>query len=187
MFYFTAQKPRAWPAHLAPVGMDTDEKESFEAWWARNGEELKHLHPMLAEQWVYRHWYLSEFACLPIETITWELVKMSGEDILATVKRELGRTLDADIEYENHQGRYGEPMSETAVDLEKGTWTYPIIALSMPTGWRARDREYPDVRMMLVEGHSRHAYLYALHAKGLAPAGPHEVFVIRSPLAEEAE
>src|SRR5688572_4769232 len=73
--------------HLKPVG--TIEKEAFAPWWDRHGRELAHLHPQLAEQWIHRHWGDTEFMFLPIDTLRWELAEMEGEEILASVRREI--------------------------------------------------------------------------------------------------
>jgi hypothetical protein len=182
MFEFRTYRASAWPEHLRPLGEGTVEKETFEAWWARHSAELGHLHPMLVEQWVYRHWDGTDFQFLPLDTLRWDLVVVEGEQILRSVRREIARNLDPDFDYEQLQGLTHFEKSETAIELDAGTWIYPIIALSTPSGWIARHAELPDERLMLVEGHQRHRYLNALHAKELAPSGSHQVFIIHSPL-----
>lgn len=180
--------PRVWPKHLQPVGDNSFEKEPFERWWARNATEVRHLHPQLAEQWVYRHWDYTDFAFLPLDTLEWDLVEMEGEEILAKVRREISKRLDPDFDYTQFQGPRGH-KTETARDLDEGTWTFPIVALATPTGWITRRHEHPhdevelhDERLMLLEGHQRHRYLNALHHRGTPPKGPHRVFVVRSPV-----
>ncbi len=46
----------AWDDALRPIGESTSHKEPFDIWWKRCGQRLNHLHPMIAEQWIYRHW-----------------------------------------------------------------------------------------------------------------------------------
>lgn len=182
MFDFRSHRPSVWPVHLRPKGEGTGHQEAFSPWWERHKEELNHLHPQLAEQWIYRHWGGTEFTFLPIESLKWELVAMAGEEILSSIRREISRCLEPDFDYDQFQGDLGFEKSPTAVELDEGTWPFPIVALSTPSGWRARHADLPDERLMLVEGHQRHRYLNALHHKGLAPPGPHDVFIIKSPV-----
>lgn len=184
MFDFRHQPPSVWPEHLRPEGEGTVHKEHFPQWWARHSSELSHLHPQLAEQWIHRHWEGTEFRFLPLDTLTWELVLMDGEDIMRTVRREIARRLDPEFDYEQLHGLLAFEKSQTAIELDDGTWSLPIVALATPSGWIARHAELPDERLMLVEGHQRHRYLNALHAKGIAPAGPHQVFIISSPVVQ---
>lgn len=178
---------RIWPKHLRPRGEGVG-KEDFGGWWERNLRELRHLHPQLAEQWLYRHWDDTEFAFLPIDTLEWELVELSGDAILTDVRREISKRLDPEFDYEQFQGCHGFPKAHTAIDLDRGTWEYPIVALSTPSGWITRELSHPHdwtglptARLMLLEGHQRHRYLNALHHRGTPPEGLHRVFVVRSP------
>ena len=178
-----------WPQHLQPLDDDSFDKEPFADWWKRNHDEVGHLHPLLAEQWVYRHWRHTDFAFLPLESLEWDLLEMTGEEILRKVRREISKQLDPEWDYEQFHGRDGLGKTETARDLDGGTWTYPIVALSTPTGWITLSDEHPhnpvelrDERLMLLEGHQRHRYLNALHHRGTPPPGPHRVFVVRSPM-----
>src|SRR4051794_32244934 len=114
MFDFTFQRAPVWPESLKPFGEGEIDKEPFSAWWERHGPALAHLHPQLAEQWVHRHWFYSEFAFLPLDTLTWELVSMTGEDILANVQREISPQMDPEWDYEAFQGRHGADKLHTA-------------------------------------------------------------------------
>ncbi len=189
MLDLRAVGPRVWPKHLQPLHDDSFHKEAFANWWERNQGEIGHLHPLLAEQWIYRHWRYTEFAFLPLGSLEWDLLEMTGNEILEKVRREISKQLDPDFDYEQFQGGDGWGKTETARDLDRGTWTYPIIALSTPSGWITQNAEHPhdaveltDERLMLLEGHQRHRYLNALHHRGTPPAGPHQVFVVRSPV-----
>lgn len=109
---------------------------------------------------------------------------MDGSEILSSVKRELAQQLDPEFDYESFQGRYGDDKLQTAKALDTGTWDYPIVALSTPSGWRSLKGEFPSERLMLIEGHQRHRYLNALHYLNKAPNGPHDVFIVSSPMAD---
>lgn len=188
MLDFRTAGPRVWPPHLQPIGDNSADKESFAAWWGRNESEIGHLHPQLAEQWVYRHWDYTEFAFLPLETLSWQLRQMEGGEVLANVRREISKQLDPEWDYHQFQGE-GKEKTQTAQELDQGTWAHPIVALSTPSGWVTRSREHPhdfielpQERLMLLEGHQRHRYLNALHWRGTPPRGPHQVFVVSSPV-----
>lgn len=60
-----------------------------------------------------------------------------------------------------------------------------MIVLSTPNGVMNLEQVLPEVRFVIVEGHQRHRYLNALHSLGIPPVGPHEVLILRSPLAVE--
>lgn len=189
MLDFRTVGPKVWPLHLRPIGDNTHEKEPFVRWWARNIGQIGHIHPQLAEQWIYRHWYYTNFAFLPLDTLTWELIDMDGEEILTRVRREISKRVDPEWDYNQFQGMHGLGKSQTARDLDRGTWEYPIVALSTPTGWVTRNEKHPhdfiqlpDERLMLLEGHQRHRYLNALHWRGTPPKGPHRVFIVKSPM-----
>jgi len=181
--------PNVWPSRLKPRSDVGGEKETFATWWARNQADISHLHPQLAEQWVYRHWGFTEFSFLPLDSLAWELREISGAEILSSIRREISKRLDPDFDYEQFQGMSGFARSQTAEELDQGTWVYPIVALSTPSGWVTRDLKHPhdfidlpNERLMLLEGHQRHRYLNALHHRGLPPNGPHRVFIVVSPL-----
>lgn len=175
-----------WPGHLKPRGEGTSDKEDFAAWWFRHRGELAHIDPNLCEQWIHRHWKHSPFAYLPLGTLTWRRETVSGEHILLSVHRKFASTLNPDFDYATFQPMGNWKKHPTSAALDTGTWDYPIIVLSTPTGIRSRDRVLPDVRLVLVEGHQRHRYLNALHKLGRAPSGPHDIFIIESPLATSA-
>jgi hypothetical protein len=181
MLDLTFHHDSVWPDDLIPVGEGSIDKEDFETWWTRNKHRLTNLDPLIAEQWVHRHWTHSRFDFLPLETITWDLVEMDGDEILQTVRREYAGPLVPQFDYDVFQGQ-GDKLA-TARALDEGTWDYPIIVLRTPSGMRGYDGDFPDVRLLLVEGHQRHRYLNALHALGKPPRGPHKVFVISSPVA----
>jgi hypothetical protein len=189
MLDLTKVGPRIWPADLQPIGDNSADKEPFSNWWNRNQPTIGHLHPQLAEQWIYRHWDYTEFAFLPLDTLSWELREMEGKEILKDVRREISKQLDPEFDYEQFQGMHGFPKAQTARELDKGTWDYPIVALATPSGWVTRRYEHPhdfvalpDERLMLLEGHQRHRYLNSLHHRGTPPKGPHRVFVVKSPV-----
>lgn len=181
MFDYSKHYEPVWPDELKPLNEGSFEKEPFDEWWGRHRRALSHLHPQIVEQWVHRHWHHSPFAFLPLESLSWEERAMFGDDILNAVWREHARELHPEFDYGVFQNAGGEKLP-TAAALDRGTWDYPIIALSVPSGWKSVDAERPDVRLVLVEGHQRTRYLNALHVLGKAPQEKHRVFVISSPM-----
>lgn len=179
----------AWASDLRPIGEGTAEKESFESWWERCRSRLSHLPTDLAEQWVYRHWLHSPFAFLPLNTLRWERRTWDGATLLGSIFRAWGGgrdVLDPEFDYDAFQGQGGNDRLATARALDSGTWDYPMILLSTPNGVVDLGMPYPDVRLVIVEGHQRHRYLNALHALGRPPVGPHETIMLHSPLISEA-
>jgi len=174
--------PTSWPEALRPIGESTGAKEPFEVWWDRNRHALAHLPEDLTEQWIYRHWTHSPFSFLPLEDLTWERRPLRGADLLASVHRAWGGELHPEFDYETFQRRGGTDRHATALALDAGTWDYPMVLLSTPFGVIDGGKPLPDVRLVIVEGHQRHRYLNALHALGLAPAGPHETIVLTTPI-----
>jgi hypothetical protein len=58
-----------WPNELRPRGEGTWEKETFDLWWDRNKTLIAHIHPVVAEQWIYRHWSNSPYCHLYLDRI----------------------------------------------------------------------------------------------------------------------
>lgn len=194
MFDLSRDHDAVWPKCLKPMGEGEGNKETFSDWWGRHERELGHLHPHLCEQWVYRHWLHSDYAFLPLETLTWELISMEGDDILKTVHRNTGGDLDPDWDFCTFTVQPDGWQPATGLALDRGTWDYPLVCLSTPSGIWTLDpdapdhrRPLPDVRLVIVEGHQRHRYLNALHARSIPPQGPHKVFIISSPLIANHE
>lgn len=175
-----------WPEHLKPIGWgERFDIEPFPQWWKRVAGELGHLPPELCEQWIHRHWGSSPYSFLPLDTLTWRRVVLSGDDVLARAHRAWGGGLDAAFDYEAFQRRGGDDRHPTARALDRGTWDFPLVLLETPFGIRNEGHLSPNVRSVIVEGHQRHRYLAALHALGRAPSGPHVVITLASPLLRD--
>ena len=176
--------PPAWPERLKPVGEGdgTFNKQTFSDWWQSHGAELSHLPADLCEQWIHRHWMHSPFTFLPLDTLEYRRLTWSGEEVLSRAYRAWGGELHPQFDYETFQRRGGEDRHQTARAIDDGTWDFPMVLLSTPNGVIDGGEERPQVRYVIVEGHQRHRYLNALHELGKAPAGPHEVLVISSPV-----
>jgi hypothetical protein len=179
MFDVNRYQDAVWPDHLRPVNEGEWNKEAFENWWERFGGELGHIHPKICEQWIHRHWTHSPWSFLALPSLTWEVRNYSAADILGELHREFGGELNVEFDYKTFQ-RNGYDKHHTAQALDQGTWDYPIVTLSTPSGITTLDGDFPNVRLVLVEGHQRHRYLNALFHKGVA-TGPHEVFVLSTP------
>jgi hypothetical protein len=142
---------------------------------------------MLCEQWIYKYWCRAQFSFLPLETLTCEDIEMTASEILEQVHREFGVTPTPDHDrnlFENRKLFGGlHPTAQAFADLN--TWDYPIVLLKTPHGIKSYNVEQPHTRLVLVEGHQRHRYLYALNHFDDAPPGPHKVYVLSSPITEE--
>lgn len=104
--------------------------------------------------------------------------------MLDSIFRAWGGELHPQFDYDAFQGNGGSDRTATAVALDGGTWDFPMVLLSTPSGVVNEGVERPKVRLVVVEGHQRHRYLNALHALGKGPAGPHETIILHSPLVE---
>jgi hypothetical protein len=164
-----------WDQSLRPIGEGTFEKERFAQWWGRYQEQLSNLHPIVAEQWVYKHWKNSPFSNLPLDQLTWQAASWATAQVFREVhiRRQFGKLLPH-LDYEVFHGKEFEPG--LTMDAS-GTWNYPIVILHTPAGVVNLDQDLPDVRYCLIEGHQRVRYLNALNSRG-ACADEHEVFIL---------
>jgi len=183
-FDLNIEREPAWSEKLRPHGEGSFEKEDFATWWNRNEQQLSHLPPDLCEQWVFRHWHYSPFAFLPLESLSYERKVWDGVTLLGSVYRAWGGKLDAQFDYETFQRGGGEDRQQTAKAIDSGTWDYPMVLLATPHGIKEGGEYLSPVHHVIVEGHQRHRYMNALHARGIPPSGPHETIVITSPLVE---
>ncbi|MEZ5996408.1 MAG: hypothetical protein R3C25_11740 [Hyphomonadaceae bacterium] len=170
----------AWPAALKPIGEGKFDQEPFDAWWARHGHALSHLHPQIAEQWIHRHWTYSHFSFLPLDELASREESWDSGTIVRDVMRygHDGCDYTPDFDYRTFQRRGEADRHATAVALDAGTWDYPIVVLETPNGFIDARRPRPDARFVLIEGHQRMRYLNALHTRGHTPLGPHRIFVL---------
>jgi len=169
----------AWDASLTPAGFGTTHKESFESWHERNKQALAHLHPAIAEQWIYKHWTSSPYKNLPIEGLTWRQEKWKTDKILNEVFRRLpSEPLVSEYDYKTFHGKSVEP----ALTMDRtGSWNYPIIILDTPEGVRTSSSTLANVRHCLIEGHQRVRYLNALKSRHEC-ADEHLLFILSSPV-----
>ncbi|MER9864494.1 hypothetical protein [Mesorhizobium sp. M0185] len=169
----------SWPEELKPMQEGSYfSRETFDDWWERNSSRLVQLHPMIAEQWVYRHWTLSPYCHLPLEQLRWRLEEWSTQQILRDV---FIADINVDAEHDFKVFNEFGGIPPAPVMNATGTWDYPILVLETPSGVQTYARELPDVRYLLVEGHNRYRYLNALAAKGRLSAH-HSVFVLNYPI-----
>ncbi len=186
MFDLSKKLPAVWPDWLTPNGVGEPDKEDFDEWWARHSDTLPHLDPLLCEQWIHRHWTQSPFAFLQLDDLTCQSVKMAPDEIFGSIHREWAQTLNPKHDLSVFQQKIGGKKHPTAAAIDDGTWDFPIITLSTPDGVRGLKGEFPEMKLVLVEGHQRHRYLHALYQFEKAPQGPHEVFVLESPIVTNA-
>jgi hypothetical protein len=125
----------AWSEQLKPLGEGPWEKESFDTWWARSKELVGHLHPMIAEQWIYRHWKESPYCYLPIERLNWRQEEWDFAALQnAFIRPEFGQ-----INMENAKHDYEYFHTKEYEDREPykslnavGTWNYPMCSYTRP-------------------------------------------------------
>ncbi len=166
-----------WPEDLRPIQDDQDNKEPLINWQARHAEALSHLHPLIQEQWIYRHFRESRFRFIDLAPLVWRMETWSTPDYLAQVHMEFGGPPDPEWDYRSfHEGGGFGPV-ETVRRWANGTWNIPPVILETPAGVRSYDGERPDVRFLLIEGSKRFRYLNALHHRGEA-TGPNSVLVL---------
>ena len=60
----------AWDSALKPIG-EFWNREAFDLWRDRCQVQVGHLHRMIAEQWIYKHWGESPYRHLPLEQLRW--------------------------------------------------------------------------------------------------------------------
>jgi hypothetical protein len=163
-----------WDASLEPVRDPETGVESFDAWWHRCNSAVGHLHPMIAEQWIYRHWRETSYGYLPLEKLRWTTEQWRTVDIIREVYVKAATPRCPESDFRNFQTEEGEPIKSF---YTFGTWNYPIVVIRTPDGVRIFERHIPDVRFCLIEGHKR---LWTLKAwKGNAfTREQHEVFVL---------
>jgi hypothetical protein len=158
-----------WDASLEPVG-------GFDAWWHRCNSAVGHLHPMIAEQWIYRHWRETSYRNLPLEKLTWASEQWRTVDIIHQVYAKAATPLN----FRKVQTEESEPFKSFNTI---GTWNYPIVVIRAPDGIRIYDPEINDykhiqaVRFCLIEGHKRLLTLKAWKGNAFTRE-QHEVFVL---------
>lgn len=169
----------AWDPSLEPVGYEGVHRELFETWLARNSQRLPNLHPLIAEQWVYKYWRHSPFCHLPLERLSCRREQWPVERILTDVAWSMPDSDEhPEFNYDVFHGKAREPgrtMDAT------GTWNIPPIVLESPDGLLTDMGERPDARYWLTEGHQRRRYLHALavpNEGGGRPGMVHEVFLL---------
>jgi hypothetical protein len=113
-----------------------------------------------------------------LKDLTWRKESLPTGELLESVFPEFSKKYDPEVDYAQAQGKLGFPKSATAKAFDSGSWDYPIIALETPEGIVSFAGDMPDVRFVLIEGHSRYKYLNALHALGKPVNDRHELFVL---------
>ena len=152
--------------------------EPFDEWWDRCYLLVGHLHPKIAEQWIYKYWRDSPYCYLPIERLRWREEQWSTETIIndVFVTASWGPH-DADSDFRAYQsdGRF-TAIPPFKFFRQNGTWDYPIVVLHTPDGVQSRGKLVP-AKYCLIEGHVRIRALKAWHGRGRL-ADKHSVFVL---------
>src|SRR5258706_13909487 len=122
MLEFSWDRECVWDEALKPIGEGEFDKEPFADWWERNQGKLPNLHPLIAEQWIYRHWSRSYVSFLRLELLTWRVEAWPSAQILRDVHLEFGGPLNPNHHYRVFNGGHGFGPNQTARDLNAGTW-----------------------------------------------------------------
>ena len=171
----------AWPDDLRPLRYETSDPEPAEAWYERNRGHVGHLHPLIASQWIHRHWHYSPYCSLPLLGLSWTLEEWTSERLLAV---HCPRCMfDAAHDYQVFNTFPGNPTAEPM--NKAGTWDIPVVLLHTPEGLIDAQGPEANARHLLVEGHLRMRYLNALVRRGDA-ASAHRVFVLNCGTSQTA-
>ena len=111
-FDATGFAPSAWPNSLKPIGAGTVQCESFATWWERHKTTLAHLHPMIAEQWIYKHWIWSPYRNVPLDHLVWQQELWRTRRILdeVFVRPQFGKLQPA-FDYDVFHGKFLNPAA----------------------------------------------------------------------------
>lgn len=172
-----------WSDWYRPVGEDTFEKESFEEWWQRHSKTLSHLPAKLCEQWVFKHWKNSPYSFIPLESLQCATRVFDTSSLFSEIYEGYAAPLEPEHDYSCFEALPGGGRHSTAVDIDDGSWEYPIIALSTPQGIASHKQVNDEWTLVLIEGHCRFRYLHARWKLGYKTAEFHKVYIISSPLA----
>jgi hypothetical protein len=163
---------------LLKQNLEWPHSEPFDEWWHRCKALVGHLHPMVAEQWIYKYWDRSPYCYLPIENLAWTEQRWSNEIIIndVFVTPNWGPH-NAEHDFEVYQkDRRFKDIPPFNFLRQNQTWDIPIVVLRTPDGVRSREKILP-AKYCLIEGHVRIRALKAWHGRGsLAPE--HSVFVL---------
>ena len=119
-----------WPEALRPIQDDQDNKEPLSDWQARHADALSHLHPLVQEQWIYRHFQESRPRAARL---------VDGDIANCGTSRPslLGGPPDPDCDYRSSHDGGGFGPVETVRRWANGTWNIPPVFLETPLGVRS--------------------------------------------------
>jgi hypothetical protein len=174
MIDLRGHQKRKWPDELRPRGEGTWEKEAFGPWWERNKDRLPGIHPLVAEQWIHRHWENSPYCHLDQDRITCRLETWPTERLLAEVVRpDPADDINLNHDWMLYRDRDLEPAATVRTT---GTWNIPIVIIEALHG-ALRFDGVDSRRFYLIEGHQRMRCLAAFQHYATC-ATEHEVFVL---------
>lgn len=163
-----------WPTSLRPYGHDTMDPEAVDTWYERNQSLVGHLHPLIAGQWIHRHWTHSPYCSFPLGALSWTMEIWASEKLLGVHCPRCMMNAEHDFDVFNTF-----PGNPTAAPMNAtGTWDIPVLILEIPGGVVDAQGPVPTARHLLIEGHQRMRYLNALVARDRVRP-EHRVFVLR--------
>ena len=168
----------AWSPQLRPSGEGTFDKETFDQWWRKAKPFIPHLHPQIAEQWIYKHWTNSPYCYLPLQNLDWRCEKWKTDAIFRDifVRPSFGPNQpESDFKFfadRNYSGR--EPWKTIR---STGSWNYPIVVILTPDGLRSEG--VASFRALLLNRGTSEAALFAGVASARVVSGSREAFGFR--------
>ncbi len=169
-----------WPEELARIeGEFLGDAEPFSDWRERTRELTGALPNEVCEQWVYRHGTQSPFTFLDLSKLHCEEQVWPAHDFpirIGTFRGNEAMTPEHDFKVFNDRYLTGLAAS-TASTLNAGKWEYAPVVLSTAGGFICSIGEHINKDFLLIEGHKRFRYLYALLTKGV-DVEPQRVWVL---------
>lgn len=170
----------SWPAEMSSESNFEHNEKKFEEWWATNGLKLAHLGPIVAEQWVFRHFNDTLYAGLPLDRLRVQTERMSTNTLLTDVYvdgwEDKFPEYDWETFYEPAHG-HSAPREPGRLMQTSGTPRTPILLLHTPDGFVLPDGSRHDRPYCLIEGHTRWRCIRGLNTQGQA-ASEHDVLAL---------
>lgn len=169
-----------WASEMRSPSTFEHDIERFEEWWTNHRAYLEHLGPIVAEQWIYRHFDRSEYFGLPLEYLRVQLERMATNTLLTDVYVAGWENEPAEYDWQNfYEPAHGNPVPREPglLMLASGTPRTPILLLHTPEGFVLPNGCEHDRPYCLIEGHTRWRCIRGLNTCGQA-APEHDVLLL---------
>ena len=153
------------------------DKETFAEWDVRLGSQFARLHPLVREQWLYRHWDSLNFQHLDPRFLHSELIVLSTSQLLGEVHLEFGGPINVQHDSGAFR-RHGGLETVQPDNWKEGTWVLPPVLLCTPAGILDYRGEHINCSHLVIEGSKRYRWLAVCDYEGTV-ADSHEVFALK--------